>query len=91
VFAARGLDRYFASILGSPQTKAELIDSLRSELAEPGASVFLGDSRADYEAAVYARADFVFVSKYTEFSDWRCFTASQPETRVVETLSELLA
>ena len=90
VFTTRGLADFFdAGIYGSPDPK-ELI--LQRELAvgticRP--ALFLGDSRYDHVAASGAGFDFIFISGWTEFSDWREYCA---ENRIphVPSLSDLV-
>ncbi|MBU1285724.1 MAG: haloacid dehalogenase-like hydrolase [Gammaproteobacteria bacterium] len=71
VFALRGLSDYFeGGIFGSPDAK-DLI--LQRELANgnlPQSALFLGDSRFDYQCAVGAGLDFIFLSAWSEFHDW---------------------
>lgn len=70
VFRQRGLDKYFVSIHGNPETKPEILQKYIR--MEPGKRfVFFGDSRADYEAASLFNMDFIFVSGRSEFVDWR--------------------
>lgn len=91
VFAARGLAARFAGgIHGSPRAKLEIVDALRASHAYDRPAVFVGDNRADHEAAVRAEADFIFVHRYSEMTDWREYTAARPAITVVATLAELL-
>lgn len=74
IFAARGLDKYFdGGIYGSPDTKDTIIarELARGNIIHP--ALFLGDSRYDLQAARTAGLDFMFVSKWTELSEWRTF------------------
>ncbi len=89
VFAAKGLDRYFHGIYGSPDTKMVILDRERAagRLSKPG--IFFGDSRADYEAAEHAHLDFVFLHGISEFKGWRDFFADRP-VRVAAHLGELI-
>jgi phosphoglycolate phosphatase-like HAD superfamily hydrolase len=38
-------------------------------------ALFIGDSKYDHEAATLAGLDFVFLSDWTEVSDWQSFCA----------------
>ena len=72
IFADRDLAHYFdAGIFGSPDDKYTIIERelALGSLQEP--ALFLGDSRLDYEVAGAFNLDFVFVSQWTEFRDWR--------------------
>ncbi len=90
IFTQRGLESMFnGGIFGSPDTK-EII--LQRELAKgniQSPSVFIGDSRYDSQAAMAAGMDFLFVSAWTEFKDWKdyCREHNLPHIR---TLSNLL-
>jgi phosphoglycolate phosphatase-like HAD superfamily hydrolase len=89
IFRARDLERHFAGIFGSPRTKFQIIDALKPALSDAPV-VFVGDSRVDHEAAEYAQADFVFVSRYSEFDGWQKYTAERPAIRLASTLAALL-
>jgi len=72
VFHDRGLDYLFSGgIFGSPDGKEEIlareIDS--GKIAWP--ALFLGDSKYDYEAAQSASLDFLFLSGWSEVTDWQ--------------------
>jgi phosphoglycolate phosphatase-like HAD superfamily hydrolase len=76
IFAARGIADWFdAGIFGSPDDKDTILAREQSSLRFP--AVFLGDSRYDYEAACRAELDFVFVSAWSEFSDWESLFAGK--------------
>ena len=90
VFADRGIFDYFdGGIFGSPDDKDFILarEMKRGNLKSPG--LFLGDSRYDFYASKAAGLDFVFVSGWTEFSDWKQFANAQ-ELHVVENLTGLL-
>lgn len=74
LFKIRGIGRYFnGGIFGSPDKK---IDILNREIAAGNIrfpAIFFGDSALDYQAASLAGLDFVFVSDWTEFSEWESF------------------
>lgn len=90
VFTARGLARYFAGIYGSPQTKPAIVDALRASHACVAPVVFVGDARADHQAAEHAGAAFIFVHRYSEMASWRQYMAERPSIVVAATLAELL-
>lgn len=76
VFATRGIARLFdAGIFGSPDNKEIILDRelASGNLLQP--ALFLGDSQYDISAAEYAGLDFIFVSGWTEVSDWKTMTA----------------
>lgn len=86
VFRTRGLADLFDSVNGSPATKLEIVDALRSD---PDASgVFVGDSALDHEVALAKGLAFVFVSHWTEF-DGGMERFEGADATVVQDLSEL--
>ncbi len=90
VFAARGLAERFAGIYGSPQTKSAIVDALRASHACVAPAVFVGDARADHQAAERAEADFIFVHRYSEMEDWQQYVTARPSIVVAAALAELL-
>ena len=72
VFAHRGLTQLFdGGIFGSPDTKDEILqrELTSSNVQQP--ALFLGDSKYDYQAASTKLLDFVFLSCWSEVSDWK--------------------
>jgi phosphoglycolate phosphatase-like HAD superfamily hydrolase len=72
IFAARALNHFFdGGIFGSPDTK----DTIFAREIESGhfqtPALFLGDSHYDFVSACQAGLDFVFVSGWSEFSEWK--------------------
>lgn len=71
IFALRGLNEYFdGGIFGSPDAKDVILQRERDNRNLPQPALFLGDSRFDYQCAVGAGLDFVFLSAWSEFHDW---------------------
>ena len=52
-------------------------------------SIYIGDSKYDHQCALENNIDFLFVSKWTEFKEWKkyCKINSIPTTK---TLSDLI-
>ncbi len=72
VFAQRGLDKLFDSgIYGSPDTKDTILEREIKNQTIVRPSLFLGDSKYDYQAATHAGLDFVFIGQWTEIKDWQ--------------------
>lgn len=73
VFAERGLSEHFAHVLGSPVRKQDnlawLLSSGFDSPVDPADALFLGDARADLEAAEAVGVPFVFVSRYSTDRD----------------------
>jgi len=74
LFAKRHLSHFFnGGLFGSPDNKDTVLsrEKLNGNLQLP--ALFIGDSKYDFEAATRAGLDFVFLSDWTEVSDWKCF------------------
>lgn len=94
VLAARGLTHLFdGGIFGSPASKDEILmrELGRGSIRKP--AVFLGDSKYDYEAASRVGASFIFMSDWSEFTDWRLHQSSHgyPSLRNLNELAQLMA
>lgn len=63
---AHQLLSYFDHILGGPRTKK---DNFR-KVDLTSKTIFIGDSRVDYEVASFYKLDFCFMYGYTQFEDW---------------------
>ena len=74
VFKQRSIDMLFEKgIYGSPDSKEEILarEIKKKNIAFP--ALFIGDSKYDYIASSQFKLDFLFLSKWTEFSDWQEF------------------
>jgi phosphoglycolate phosphatase-like HAD superfamily hydrolase len=77
VFARRGLADYFdGGVYGSPSTKYVIIEQLLHEKRLDHPTLFLGDSRLDYEVAKAFEMDFFFISEWTELNGWQEYVAT---------------
>lgn len=90
VFSHRGIADWFdGGIYGSPDTKDEILTRELSMggIVEP--ALFIGDSRYDHLASVGVGLDFVFLSQWSEFSDWKsyCF---ENKIKTIPSLRDLL-
>lgn len=88
VFEQRGLDTYFDGIFGSPDSKETIMSSKvkSSDMVYP--AVFIGDSRYDYEIATRSNLDFFFMTKYSEFKDWRSYFEDK-HVKIIESFNSL--
>ena len=76
VFAARGLDGLFdGGIFGSPTPKPQILRELAEARGGRETSLFIGDSRYDYDAAEAAGIPFVFAYGWTEMDTWPAYCA----------------
>lgn len=71
VFAARGLDRHFASILGSPTSKRDNMRLLAAAGALRGRALYFGDAELDMQLAGEFGLEFVFVHGVSDWPDGR--------------------
>lgn len=77
IFAVREITKFFdGGIFGSPDNKNQILarEKANGNIREP--ALFLGDSKYDHEAATDAKLNFVFISYWTEFSDWKNYCKS---------------
>ena len=76
LFANRNLTRFFdGGLFGSPDNKDTVLTREKSNGNLQFPALFIGDSKYDHEAATLAGLDFVFLSDWTEVSDWQSFCA----------------
>ena len=90
VFFKRSLlDLFDGGIYGGPMTKDEILNSLIRENNLEFPALFLGDSKYDYEVANRANLDFLFVSEWSEFKEWRNF-CNKNKILSIKSLSDLI-
>jgi phosphoglycolate phosphatase-like HAD superfamily hydrolase len=90
VFCTRELALLFdAGVFGSPLDKFSIIEEQLNRGNIQCPALFIGDSRLDHEVAQAFNFDFVFVSKWTEFSDWKDYCYKN-NVKVVCDLVELI-
>lgn len=72
VFSARNLIELFdGGIFGSPDSKDTILERELANNNIRKSAIFLGDSRYDHIASSSAGLDFVFLSYWTEFENWK--------------------
>ena len=90
LFNFRDLTQYFdAGIFGSPDDKKLILERefANGNFIKP--SLFIGDSKYDYISASSMSIDFLFLSSWTEFHDWKTFS-SENEISSMPSLLSLL-
>lgn len=90
IFNARGLDKLFnGGVFGSPDDKQTILEREcnRGNIKQP--ALFIGDSIYDHRASTAAGLDFVFISAWTEVSDWNFYVESNG-LKAVSKLKDLL-
>ncbi len=94
VFAAKGLDLHFASVLGSPETKSVHIRRVLAQHgASPGEALFIGDGGGDWDAARDVGVPFILLTAMSEWHDGPNIVATEagPPAAVAATWPEILA
>ncbi len=72
IFNFRGIANFFdGGIHGSPESKIKIVEREINKGTINGPTLFIGDSRYDFEVSEKYKFDFLFLSEWTEFSDWR--------------------
>lgn len=89
VFAARGLDKYFTAIFGSPDDKDTIVERELRSGAMAGPALFVGDARYDFEVAERYGLDFAFATAWTDFAGWETYFEDKPAT-LINSIADLL-
>lgn len=90
VFAQRGIAEWFdGGIFGSPDTKDDILARELDNGSITGSTLFIGDSKYDYQASRKAGLDFVFVHFWSEVKDWQEWCQSE-NVSFVKNVSALL-
>ena len=82
IFRLRNLDSYFDGIYGSPMSKEENLSHVDQSLSPKRPALFVGDSLHDYEVAKKFSFDFIFVSAWSDFSEWEAYFADKDVTTI---------
>ena len=91
VFEKRGLSSFFdGGIFGSPTPKKDILDREKILGNIEADALFIGDSKYDFESAQHANLDFVFVSGWSEVSDWP-FWVKDRNIEYVESIENLVS
>jgi len=91
LFSNRKIAHMFnGGLFGSPDNKDLVLarEMANNNISQP--SLFLGDSKYDFEVATRAGLDFIFISDWTEVPDWEAYCAEHKIT-VLNNISQLLA
>jgi HAD superfamily hydrolase (TIGR01509 family) len=76
IVAAKGLDRYFIAVEGSPRSKGDIVQALVEELGtDPQRTLMVGDQPSDLAAATQAGSRFLAIVAPGEADAW---AASHP-------------
>jgi phosphoglycolate phosphatase-like HAD superfamily hydrolase len=85
----RKIDKYFdAGIYGSPDDKRNNIFKAINSGNIKFPAVLIGDSKLDHQVAKEFNLDFIFVSKWTDMSDWKDYSIRN-NLFVIESLTNI--
>ena len=74
LFKEKRIDHLFNNgIFGSPKNKIEILDEIFSGFKGDEKSIFIGDSKYDYEVSKFFKIDFAFISDWSDLSNWTEF------------------
>jgi phosphoglycolate phosphatase-like HAD superfamily hydrolase len=91
VFAAKSIDQHFASILGSPRTKLELVTGVMAEQrCRPSEALLIGDGSMDYRVSQELGMHFIFLAEFSEWNGAAATLAGAPAISVAHTWADLL-
>jgi phosphoglycolate phosphatase-like HAD superfamily hydrolase len=82
----KGLDKKFIKIMGGPKTKEENLETT----VLTGKTLFIGDSKKDYEVSKQYNFDFIFMYGYSQFKEWKEFFKDKNILMSIKDLSVLL-
>jgi phosphoglycolate phosphatase-like HAD superfamily hydrolase len=92
VFAAHGIAHRFASILGSPVPKQELVSGvLAAQQCPPERALLIGDGAMDFRVCQALGIHFVYLAEYSEWLGASEQLAHAEPVSVAPTWQELLA
>jgi phosphoglycolate phosphatase-like HAD superfamily hydrolase len=92
VFAAHGIASRFASVLGSPRPKLELVSAvLAARRCPPEHALLIGDGAMDFRVAQALGIHFVYLAQYSEWLGAPEQLAEAEPVSVAETWQELLS
>jgi len=74
LFKEKRIDHLFNNgIFGSPKNKIEILEEIFSRFKGEEKSIFIGDSKYDFEVSKFFKIDFAFISEWSDLSDWTKF------------------
>ena len=74
LFKEKRIDHLFNNgIFGSPKNKIEILEEIFSGFKGEEKSIFIGDSKYDFEVSKFFKIDFAFISDWSELSNWTEF------------------
>lgn len=89
VLNLKDLGSYFLDILGSPSRKVDIVSNVLARYPVDFSAVMIGDSVADFEAAIDNNIDFLGVSGYSNTPGLLKKLCAMNEKRCIECWSEI--
>ena len=75
LFKKLKIDHIFdTGIFGSPKSKEEIFNQIFKNSNDIISSIYLGDSKYDFEVSKMYGMDFAFITEWTEVAEWVTFT-----------------
>ena len=92
VFAAKDIAKLFASILGSPRTKLDLVAGvLRDQRCAPENALLIGDGAMDFKVSQNLGLHFVYLAQFSEWTGAESTLEGASNVSVARSWNELLA
>ena len=92
VFATKHIAELFASILGSPRPKLELVAGVLAERGcAPENALLIGDGAMDFEVSQRLGLHFVYLAQYSEWTGAETALAGASNVSIMSRWSDLLA
>lgn len=92
VFAAKGIAGAFASILGSPRTKLDLVSGVLAERhCPPEQALLIGDGAMDFKVSQQLGLHFVYLAQFSEWTGAAAALAGASAVSVAPSWADLLA
>lgn len=89
IFSIRNIGHLFdGGIFGSPESKHVILAREIANSNIANLALFIGDSQYDYESAVNFNLDFIFLKKWSEFSDYNSFF-KEKNVRILNDVNDL--
>ncbi len=89
LFTRKNLLKYFdVGIFGSPDSKEDIVTRELKKSTGQKPALFIGDSKYDYQVAKKNNLDFIFLSDWTNFFEWKSFCAEN-KIEVYQKLDDL--
>ena len=91
VFKNKNLTKYFeGGIFGSPDKKTDIIKREERKGLINYPAIFIGDSKLDYLVAKNLNIDFLFVTKWTDFKEFKTYCRKN-SIEMISSVSDLIA